>query len=231
MNARIFGLVAALLVCASAQAQLVSVDNGAAAVDSNGLMWANTVGIELGWSASPIYPNTAQSWIASLNASDYDGHNDWMLPTAYSGLANTTTNQLGELFYTDCGNSPGSASVLTNPGKNCTALSAVSNAINTGTNGLPGDMDFSSGTSLGLVDNLGYWSWTIYRAFDGTEGYWDGDTSNNGVVGRADTLAVREVTRAPEIDPASTGTGLTLLLGGMMIVTSRRRDAKKTLQR
>ena len=34
---------------------------------------------------------------------------------------------------------------------------------------------------------------------------------------------------APEIDPASTGAALTLLLGGIVVVTSRRIDAKKIL--
>ncbi len=57
----------------------------------NGLMWANTVGLNVGWN-----PNggagTAQGWVAGLNAEDYGGYNDW---------------------------------TLANPGKNCSALSAV----------------------------------------------------------------------------------------------------------
>jgi hypothetical protein len=222
MNRQILGLlaVAAMMASLSAHAQLKSVDHGAAAIDRNGLMWANAVGINLGWSASPVYTDTAQSWIAGLNASDYDGHNDWMLPTADGGVANTTTNQLGELFYADCGNSVGTATRLNIPGKKCTALSAVSSAINTGTNGAPGDVNFSSGTSLGLVQCCGYWSWSIYRTTNSSEGYWDADANNNGIVGRGDALAVRA---APEIDPASAASGLTLLLGAVAVMRGRRR--------
>jgi hypothetical protein len=225
MNRTIQGLlaVAAMTASLSAHAQLKSVDHGAAAIDENGLMWANTVGINLTWSLSPVYPDSAQAWIAALNASDYDGHNDWMLPTAVEfGVGNTTTDQLGELFYTDCGNSFGTATSLNIPGKKCTALSAVVNAINTGTNGMPGDVNFSSGTSLGLARGQGYWSWVTYSTTSSSEGYWDGDTNNNGIVGRGDTLAVR---RAPEIDPASAASGLTLLLGGLAVMRGKRRIA------
>jgi hypothetical protein len=223
MNRQILGLltVGAMTVSLSAHAQLKSVDGGAAAIDRNGLEWANTVGVDLGWSASPTYPNTAQTWIAALNASDYDGHNDWKLPTAVeSRVGNTTTNQLGELFYKDCGNSFGTATRLNIPGKKCTALSAVVNAINTGTNGMPGDVNFSSGTSLGLVPGQGYWSWVIYATNSSSEGYWDSGTNNNGVVGRGDTLAVRE---APEIALTSAASSLTLLLGGLAVMRGRRR--------
>jgi hypothetical protein len=224
MNRQILGLLAvgAMLASLSAQAQLKSVDDGAAAIDRNGLMWANTVGIDLGWSASPIYPDTAQSWIAALNASDYDGHNDWMLPTDDGGAPNTTTNQLGELFYTDCGNTAGTQTRLSNHGqKSCgKALSTVSSVINTGTNGFAGDVNFSSGTSLGLVPGQGYWSWSVYKTSTSTEGYWDADTVNAGLVGRGDTLAVRET---PEIDPASAVSGLTFLLGGLAVLRGRRK--------
>jgi hypothetical protein len=211
----------AMVVSLTAHAQLKSVDHGAAAIDSNGLEWANTVGINLGWSASPIHPDTAQTWIAALNASDYDGHNDWTLPTADFSAPNTTTNQLGELFYTDCGNTPDTQTSLSTPGKKSCgrALPAVSNAIDIGTNGFQGDVNFSSGMSLGLVPGEGYWSWSIYRASDSTEGYWDSDTNNAGIVGAGDTLAVRE---APEIDPVSAAGGFTLLLGFMLVLRGRR---------
>ncbi len=222
MSRQILVLLAVIAMAPSlAHAQLTSVDNGAAAIDSNGLMWANTIGIDVGWLPTGV-PGTAQGWIASLNASDYDGHNDWMLPTADGGVANSTTNQLGELFYTDCGNTPYTQTTLSNPGKkSCgTALSAVDNAINVGTNGFSGDVNFSSSTSYGLVSGQGYWSWSIYRASDSTEGYWDGDTNNAGVVGRGDAVAVREV---PEIDSASAASALTMLLGGLAVMRGRRK--------
>ena len=55
-------------------------------------------------------------------------------------------------------------------------------------------------------------------------------TVNNVQVGVL-KYTITSLTRvsAPEIDPASIGAGLTLLLGGMIIVTSRRRNAENTL--
>ncbi len=121
--------VAAMMASINAQAQLKSADHGAAVTDSNGLMWANTVGTFLSWSPTSG-PGSAQAWIAGLNASDYGGFNDWTLATGDGSVAaNKTTNQLGELFYTDCGNSVGTASVLNKAGKNCTALSALNSVI------------------------------------------------------------------------------------------------------
>jgi hypothetical protein len=223
MNRRILGLlaVAAMVASLSAHAQLRSVDNGAAAIDGNGLMWANTIGIDLGWSPLTVYTDTAQAWVASLNASDYGGYNNWTLATGDGSVAaNTTTNQLGELFYTDCGNSVGTATSLNNPGKRCTALSALSSAINIGTMGAPGDINISSSTSLGIVPCCGYYSWSVYSTTNNSEKYWDSDSSNNGLVGRGDALAVRET---PEIDLASATSGLTLLLGGLAVLRGKRK--------
>jgi len=90
----------------------------------NGLMWANTVGLNLSWSSTGA-AGSVQGWVAGLNASDYGGYNDWTLATGNGSVgANTMTNQLGELFYTDCGNSVGTSTVFNKPGKKCTALSA-----------------------------------------------------------------------------------------------------------
>src|SRR5258708_28099097 len=74
MNRRILGLlaVAAMGCSLSANAQLTSADNGAAATDTHGLMWANTVGTNLTWSSTGAAGN-AQAWVAGLNASDDGG--------------------------------------------------------------------------------------------------------------------------------------------------------------
>jgi hypothetical protein len=147
-------LILAAVQCSTvAAAKLKPTDHGAAAIDSSGLMWANTVGIDLGWDPAGG-PGTAQAWIANLNATDYGGFNDWTLPTGDFNVApNTTTNQLGELFYTDCGNSVGQQSALTIPGHNCRALSALRSAMQDGMGlgglGLPGDILISSSTFLG----------------------------------------------------------------------------------
>ena len=96
--------VAAMVVSLNANAQLKSADHGSAVTDSNGLVGANTVGTSLSWSPTGD-SGSAQAWVAGLNASDYGGFNDWTLATGDGSVAaNKTTNQLGELFYTDCGN-------------------------------------------------------------------------------------------------------------------------------
>lgn len=230
MNRTALGLiaVAATVFSLSAHAQLKSVDHGAAAVDSNGLMWANTVGIDLGWSPTPItYTDTAQSWVAGLNASHYDGYDDWSLATGDGSFqANTTTNQLGELFYTDCGNSPGSFTTLRNPGENCKALSSLNDVINS--------VDFDKGPQIILItsasaypalddfEQQGYWAYEFnggLSSYSSFQRVLTTDTVVNGFVGRGDAMAVRHV---PEIDPASSASGLALLLGGLAMLRGRR---------
>lgn len=205
----------------SAYAQLTSVDQGAAATDAEGLMWANTVGTDLTWSSTGA-AGSAQSWVATLNSTDYGGYDNWTLATGYGGAAaNSTSNQLGDLFYTDCGNAPGLASVLNQPGKNCTALSAVSIALGSTTNGVfPGALFFSGSAYTGPGSTstfAGYW-WVFDSTQSGQE-TWNDDSQFGMTVGRGDALAVRE---APEIDPASTGSGIALLLGGLAILRGRR---------
>jgi hypothetical protein len=216
MNRQIRGLlaVAAMVVSLSAHAQLISTDNGAAATDGNGLMWANTVGIDLGWSTSGVYTDTAQAWVASLNARDYGGYNDWRLATGDGSVgANTMTNQLGELFYTDCGNSVGQSTGLNNAGKNCTALSTLNRAIST-------PSLIFSGTAAPAFESGGDTAFWVFGTPTSAQVPWTNDTAFLGNVGRGDALAVRE---APEIDPASAASGLTLLLGGMAVLRGRRK--------
>jgi hypothetical protein len=219
MNRHVLGLlaVAAVVGSSSAHAQLKSVDGGAAAIDGNGLMWANTVGINLGWSTSTAYTGTAQAWIAGLNASDYGGYNNWTLATGNGNApASTMTNQLGELFYTDCGNSSGNATVLSNSGKNCTALSALNSVIGTPS------IFFSSSVNTAVSG-----SDTVFWAFktpNSSQQGWTNDSSFGSLsgpplVGLGDAMAVRA---APEIDPASAGSGLALLFGTLAVLRGRR---------
>lgn len=224
MHRRILGLVAvaAMAVSFSAHAQLIS----SVVTDSNGLMWANTVGINLGWSQSPGFPDTAQAWVAGLNAGNYGGYDDWMLATGDGSVApNTTTNQLGELFYTDCGNSVGSFTSLTNPGKSCSGLSSLQNAITAddfNKTGMPLNLIISATPYHPLDDfeQQGFWA---YQMDDSSQRVTTTDTVVDGVVGRGDALAVRRVNQVPEIESASAASWFTLLLGCMAVLRGRRK--------
>jgi hypothetical protein len=227
MNRKFLGsLAVAAMVPSLAFAQFTSVDQGADLVDSSGLMWANTVGIDVGWSG---YPNaqigsnggagSAQGWVASLNAEDYGGYNNWTLAKGVGTTApNTTTNQLGELFSSDCGFSAGAPST----GKTCGGFSALNTTLQT-------DMIYLSSSAphnqRGATEFNGNFNFWMYASFSGSQGLWTDDTqfAVSGIgpfVGTGDALAVRET---PEIDPASAASGLTLLLGGLAVLRGRRK--------
>jgi hypothetical protein len=228
MNRKFLGFLAVVAMVPSlAFAQLTSVDQGAALIDSNGLMWANTVGIDVSWSGYPNaqtggsgQPGSAQAWVAGLNATDYGGYNNWTLATGVgTTAANTTTNQLGELFFSDCGFSGGAPSI----GKSCRGFSALNTTLRT-------EMIYLSsspfaGNSPGATAFNGNFAFWMYADFSGKQSLWTDDSqfSASGVgpfVGTGDALAVRET---PEIDPASAASGLTLLLGGLAVLRGRRK--------
>jgi hypothetical protein len=199
-------VVLALILPTLANAQLRTADGGAAVVDNHGLMWADAVGISLFWGLSG--EPTAQDWVAKLNEIDYGGYNDWTLPTGSLNVApNTTNNQLGELFYTDCGNTVGTVTSFNNPGKNCSAFGALAAASAGGTGGEPGIL-VSSGT---LLPSDGYLTWAVYETLDSQQRSWDQDASYSGIVGQADVIAVRAV---PTPAPVS------LLLTGLVALTA-----------
>jgi hypothetical protein len=215
-------LAVAVMVMGSslaAHAQLTSVDGGLAVTDNNGLMFANTVGFELGWNPSPVYAAyTAQGWLAGLNASDYGGYNNWTLASDDGGVANTTTNQLGELFYADCGNAIGTPTSMSNAGKNCSAFSAVVNANLAGV-GEPNNTLYVSGTGSCAGNPIqANCAFRIYGTPTSTSQEWTPDTNWSGIVGQGDVIAVRA---APEIDPASAVAGFTLLIGSLIVLRSR----------
>jgi len=200
--------IAAVLATSSAIAQLTSTDNGMSVSDNNGLMWANTVGIDLGWSPLAQYADTAQAYIAGLNTRGYNGYNDWTL---------ASIDQLSTLFYGDCGATRNTATAL--PQGCGGTFTTLSTAIATGTMGQANNVNFSSRNSLGLVPGENYYAWSIYRTTDSTTGGWDADTNNAGLVGRGDALAVREV---PEIDGANAAAALTLLMGALLVIRSNK---------
>jgi hypothetical protein len=225
MNRFLQGLwaVAAVTVSLAAHAQLTSVDGGAAAVDSNGLMWANTLGAQnsesgpLFWSPSGA-AGSAQAWVAGLDASDYGGYSDWSLATGNGTVgANTTTNQISELFNVDCGNLTGTATKFGKPGKSCGALSAVVNAH-------PMSDIFTSSlflTSTAIPCSDPSHCFYAYDTASSSSRFWTGDTNYSVYSGEGYALAVRKVS-APEVDPKSAVAAFALLLGGLMVVRGRK---------
>jgi len=215
-------MTAALLAMSlSARAQLTAVDNGLALEDSAGIMFANTVtGCGAGCSGSLGGPNGGgAAWVATLNAENYGGYNDWSLATGNATVApNNTTNQLGELFGVDCA-----------AFSSCLPFTAmISNLLPFADGGIitfgsssvapyvPGCTGMGCGSTYyiySLVTNptLGKSGGGIL-AFD-TQPFYE------------QVLAVRDVAAAPEINPASAATGLTMLLGGLAVLRGRRRVA------
>jgi hypothetical protein len=223
MNRQILGLlaVAAMVASVSAHAQLTSVDGGLAVEDSNGLEFASVIGTDVSYSPVSQVAGSAQAWINTLNAENYGGYNNWSLATGNGSVApNNTTNQLGELFYTD------------NCATGCSQFTALKTAINTNMSGVePGALFFSSSVinfseCCGLTpdDQANYWVTIVPGTGLGSpsQGVWTNDSSYGLAVDEGDALAVR---KAPEIDPASAASGLTLLLGGLAVMRGRRKIA------
>jgi PEP-CTERM motif len=120
-----FGFVLSLTASA-ASAQLTAVTHdGVTLIDDSSLnvTWVADASLSgpVTWSSSGA-PGSAQAWVASLNASDYGGFNDWRLPTGdgvytTNGLVigdiqqfgwglstDPVKNQLGWLFFNELGN-------------------------------------------------------------------------------------------------------------------------------
>jgi hypothetical protein len=214
---RTLGLVAAgaLVASVGAHAQLTSVDGGLAVEDGNGLMFANTIGLNEAFSPTGG-PGTGQGWVAQLNAENYGGFDDWTLATGTPGAANSVTNQLGTLFYSDCGNSAGSPTSMSG----CGAFSSLTSTISKGMGPfpIPGAALFM-GSLIAPVSN--YYSFNVFDTTSSTIRYWDSDTSFIGQVGLVDSIAVRDVA-APEMDPKPAIAALTLLLGALAIRRERQ---------
>ena len=230
MNAKKQFVLGCISVLASitAHAQFTS----SVITDSSGLMWANTLGVRLDESVdgSP-QPNSAQAWVAGLNAEDYGGYNDWTLPTAdifSSPTGNSTTNQLGQLFFNDCSSTGGG------PVVNCGPFTALQVALDAQQTQPFPIVEILSSTIFpsppllsGIPDPI--FSYGMYLMDRNEETVATNDTSFGADSGVGDAVAVRHVTpaNAPEIDPRSLASALTLLLGSVAVMRGRRMVAKR----
>jgi hypothetical protein len=184
-------------------------------------MFATDIGSGLTWLAGTGTETIAQ-WVGSLNAEDYGGYNDWSVATgAGTDAPNTTTNQLGELFQTDCGNA--ARSVL-----GCSSFSSLEAALNANRAGALGSQLFySSSLSSATCCNIYTTSWWAYISEPAPIGSyqapWNYDTALEGRLENADAIAVRNAWSAPELDPTLLTSAATLLLGGLAIRSGRRR--------
>ncbi len=123
-------MLAGGLVSATAHAALQSRLGGQAVYDTDlNVTWlananlaaTDTFGVTGISAGGRMFWPTAQNWIAAMNAADYLGHNDWMLPTTLQpdsscfdqgggswGL-DCTGSQMGHLFYSELGGVAGSS--------------------------------------------------------------------------------------------------------------------------
>lgn len=210
-----------LLTTASANAALI--EQGATVYDNDlGISWlknanlaaTNTFGVVGIGAAGDMNWNTAQRWIAAMNAATYLGYNDWRLPTvidtgtsgcnfAYSGTdcgynVNTATGEMAHLFYDELGNNAyfDTSGFGPQPGSGLTNSGPFSNLQSS---------NYWSGTEL-ATDTNGAWVFYFDLGFQ----------TGNGKFASMYALAVRpgQVSAVPE--PGSVlliGIGLLGLLG------------------
>jgi hypothetical protein len=246
MNAKHLGLkgiaaLAALTTSAVASAQQVTydftgtVDVAEGVYASAGPNLAGTITIDFGaanplQSAGTVGSTNGSSW----NAQVFGGPQFNYLPTPSALVFNETIDDVGVSYGPSY---PASYGVDNFVG--CTSGCATTNSIFPA-NWYASDSEFLSKNTytsnyisfVGLNSSIAPYDASGLPIL-GNVGSQDdrlSATVNNVQVGVL-KYTITSLTRvsAPEIDPASTGAGLSLLLGGMMIVTSRRRDAKKTL--
>jgi hypothetical protein len=205
MNTALKGIfaVTVLMVSLSANAALVSADGGQVVSDSTlNVTWANVVATGVDWSSSGA-AGSAQAWIASLNAADYAGSNNWQLATGdgtytagccvyfpagtgFGPSTSITANQLGYLFINELGNSYPNPTTLGSAG-------AAFNTTNTGTGTLPSGYSYT--TLANALNNGDYiWSGTPFAGYPSNA--WDFHTPYSNqqgglVLDNFDALAVR----------------------------------------
>ena len=143
---------AGLLVSGSAQAGLINVGNGQLEDTVTGLVWlqnanlaaTNTFGVAGINASGTMWWGAANNWIAAMNAADYLGHNDWMLPT---------TSPVNGSTWNINSSSNGSTDVGTNITSQNSELAYMFN------------VDLAVQGNAGLVSHLqsgNYWSGTLY---------------------------------------------------------------------
>ncbi|MCV2363278.1 DUF1566 domain-containing protein [Paucibacter sp. DJ1R-11] len=211
---------AMLALAGTSQASpMTLVDNGLGVLDSSThLEWTSNMNLggRMTWAA-------ANAWIATLNTSNYAGHNDWRLPTL--NLADTscssavgsvyygqgcTGGELSGLFVTKLGNK-GGESVLNQVGDTAEQIA-----------------------NLALFSNVGsgaYWSGTEQVGYHGgvSVGTWSFYTTVGTQLGNLKTnasyaVAVRPVDVAASVPEPQT-LALALLALGATVVARRRRPA------
>lgn len=148
MNRALKGLLAATAIASSmtAHAALTSVkgsDGNLMVSDSTlNVTWADVASPNnLTWDSSGG-PGSAQAWVASLNAANYGGYNNWTLPTGDGDYTNescgsdcgpstsATDNQLDYLFVNELGNTPNSPITNTSPFQHSINLSILTGGPN-----------------------------------------------------------------------------------------------------
>lgn len=213
---------AAMLALAGAAhaSPMTLVDGGLGVLDSGtNLEWTSNMNLGgvMTWAA-------ANTWIATLNTSNYAGHNDWRLPTLnpsdttcsdsfnpggvfppqYYGF-NCTGGELSGLFVTDLGNKA-NESVLNPTGDTVEQIA-----------------------NLALFSNvqLGYWSGTEYALDPGVAWGFRADLgfqTTGDEEGSVYALAVRPSDVAASVPEPQT-LALALLALGATVVARRRRPA------
>ena len=214
---------AAMLALAGAAhaSPMTLVDGGLGVLDSGtNLEWTSNMNLGglMNWAA-------ANTWIATLNTSNYAGHNDWRLPTLnpsdttcsnnfnpsgglplqYYGY-NCTGGELSGLFVTDLGNKAGE-SVLNQAGdtaEQIANLALFSNVQST---------DYWSGTEYAPIPGV---AWYFYTG-DGLQNYYVKGNALYAVAVRPGDV----VASVPEPQTLA----LALLALGATVVARRRRPA------
>jgi hypothetical protein len=179
--------VALMLTAGSAQAALLDEHNGQLYDNVTNLVWlqdanlakSNTFGVSGIDSNGYMNWSTANSWIAAMNAANYLGHNDWMLPTvspvngasfnynfSYDGTTDHTFNntsqasQLGYMYYQNLGlKGQYSPSGAYQPDFGVMGNGAYGRGVQ---------------TSVGLVNNLqGWYYWNSLAYAPNATGAWE----------------------------------------------------------
>lgn len=189
-----------LTLAMPAQAALQDEGNGQLYDNVTGVVWqqnanlaaTNTFGVSGIRIKGVMAWNTANSWIAAMNAADYLGHNDWMLPTTSPVNGSSFTTNISYNGTTDVGyNITSPASQLSNmyyvnlglKGLYSPSGATQSNYGIFGNGTLDGGDNIGYGQkNVGLVNNLlnfAYWSGTAY-APNPINGVWGFTTEFGG---------------------------------------------------
>jgi len=208
--ARTVPLVLALLAPLAAHATLTAVtqDGGAMVSDSVlNVTWADVASPSgLTWSPTAA-TGSVQAWIASLNAEDYGGFNDWTLATGdgtfTAGSTNCTNNWAPNSSHFGCGASTS------------TTNNQLDNLFINELGNVAGDGITITGPFTHLSTTTNYWSSSPFSGgstwqFDTSFGYEFGAGTANGGEG----LAVR----AGQVSTVPLPASAWLLLGGLGLI-------------